>query len=123
LHSFLGVHLHATRSDGAWLRPRSFLLIRWPRGWARPCPPRHRRGCRERAIGTTAIIPVEVVTDRAATYTAVLEELLPAAWHRTEQYANNWIEADHGRLKARLGAMRGLNQDRSARVVVAGTSA
>jgi transposase-like protein len=77
----------------------------------------------ERAIGTTAIIPVEVVTDQAATYTAVLEELLPAAWHRTEQYANNWIEADHGRLKARLGPMRGLEQDRSARVVVAGTSA
>jgi transposase-like protein len=26
----------------------------------------------------------------------VLEELLPAAWHRTEQYANNRVEADHG---------------------------
>jgi transposase, IS6 family len=57
---------------------------------------------------------------RAAAYTAVLEELLPAAWHRTDQCANNWVEADHGRLKARLGPMRGLKQDRSARVVVAG---
>jgi transposase, IS6 family len=28
--------------------------------------------------------------------------------------------ADHGRLKARLGPMRGLNQGRSARVVIAG---
>jgi transposase, IS6 family len=74
----------------------------------------------ERAIGTTAILPVEVVTDRAAAYPAVLEELVPVAWHRTEQYANNWVEADHGRLKARLGPMRGLKQDRSARVVVAG---
>jgi len=74
----------------------------------------------ERAIGTTAIIPVEVTTDQAATYPAVLDELLPAAWHRTEQYANNHIEADHGRLKARLRPMRGLKQDRSARVVVAG---
>jgi IS6 family transposase len=37
----------------------------------------------------------------------VLEELLPAAWHRTDRYANNWIETDHGRLKARLGLMRG----------------
>jgi transposase-like protein len=36
----------------------------------------------ERAIGTTAIVLVEVVTDRAAAYTAVLEELLPVAWHR-----------------------------------------
>jgi IS6 family transposase len=44
----------------------------------------------------------------------------PGAWYRTDQYANNRIEADHGRLKARLGPMRGLKQDRSARIVVAG---
>jgi transposase-like protein len=74
----------------------------------------------ERAIGTTAIVPVEVVTDRAAAYLAVLDELVPAAWHRMEQYANNRVEADHGRLKARLRPMRGLKQDRSARVVIAG---
>jgi transposase-like protein len=74
----------------------------------------------ERAIGTTSVAPVEVVTDRAATYPAVLDELLPAAWHRTDQYANNWIECDHGRLKARLRPMRGLKQDHSARVVIAG---
>jgi transposase-like protein len=54
----------------------------------------------ERAIGTVRITPVEVVTDRAAIYLPVLEELLPAAWHRTDQYANNRIECDHGRLKA-----------------------
>jgi transposase-like protein len=74
----------------------------------------------ERAIGTTKVTPVEVVTDRAATYPVVLEELLPAAWHRTEQYANNRIEADHGRLKAQLRPMRGLKQDRNARVIIAG---
>ena len=50
----------------------------------------------------------------------MLEELLPAAWHRTDRYANNHIEADHGRLKARLRPMRGLKQDRSARVIIAG---
>jgi transposase-like protein len=50
----------------------------------------------------------------------VLEELLPAAWHRTDQYANNGVEADHGRLKARLRPMRGLKQDHSARVIVIG---
>jgi transposase, IS6 family len=50
----------------------------------------------------------------------VLEELLPAAWHRTDRYANNHIEADHGRLKSRLRAMRGFKRDRSARVVIAG---
>jgi IS6 family transposase len=74
----------------------------------------------QQAIGTTATIPVEVVTDRAAAYPAVLDELLPMAWHRTEQYANNRAEADHGRLKARLRPMRGLKQDRSASVVIAG---
>ena len=63
---------------------------------------------------------MEVITDQAATYPVVLEELLPAAWHRTDRYANNGIECDHGRLKARLGPMRGLKQDRSARVVIAG---
>jgi transposase-like protein len=74
----------------------------------------------EQAIGTTKRAPVEVITDKAAAYPAMLEELLPGAWHRTDRYANNHIEADHGRLKARLRPMRGLKQDRSARVVIAG---
>ena len=74
----------------------------------------------ERAIGATKLTPVEVVTDQAPVYPAVLEELLPAAWHRTEQQANNRVEADHGRLKARLRPMRGPKQDRSARVIIAG---
>jgi transposase-like protein len=73
-----------------------------------------------RAIRTTKTRPLEVVTDRAATYPIVLDELLPGAWHRTDRYANNRIEADHGRLKARLRPMRGLKQDRSARVIIAG---
>jgi DDE domain len=66
------------------------------------------------------VAPVEVVTDHAPVYPAVLEELLPAAWHRTDRYANNQIEADHGRLKSRLHPMRGLKQDRNARIVIAG---
>jgi IS6 family transposase len=74
----------------------------------------------QRAIGTAKATPVEVVTDRAPVYPAVLEELLPAAWHCTEQYANNRIEADHGRVKARLRPMRGLKHDRNAGVVIAG---
>jgi len=53
-------------------------------------------------------------------YPAVLEELLPAAWHRTNRYANYRVECDHGRLKSRLRPMRGLKQDRSARVVITG---
>jgi transposase-like protein len=74
----------------------------------------------QRAIGETKTMPVEVTTDQALVYPAVVEKLLPAAWHRTDRYANNHIEADHGRLKARLGPTRGLKQDRSARVVIAG---
>ena len=74
----------------------------------------------EQAIGATKVTPVEVTTDEAKVYPAVLEELLPAAWDRTDRYANNRVECDHGRLKARLRPMRGLKQDRSARVVIAG---
>ena len=58
--------------------------------------------------------PTEVTTDRAAAYPRVLDELVPAACHITEQYANNAIEADHGRLKSRLRPMRGLKQLRCA---------
>jgi len=86
-------------------------------------PRRDARAARwffQRAIITAEITPVEVVTDHAPVYPGVLEELAPAAWHRTDQYANNRIEADRGRLKARFRPMRGLKQDRSARVVIAG---
>jgi transposase, IS6 family len=64
--------------------------------------------------------PIEVSTDHAAAYPRVLDELVPAACHVTEQYRNNPIEADHGQLKSRLRAMRGLKQLRCARVITAG---
>jgi transposase-like protein len=64
--------------------------------------------------------PVEVVTDRAPALRAAIDELMPGAFHNMEQYANNRIECDHGRLKARLRPMRGLKRDRSARVIVRG---
>jgi len=73
----------------------------------------------ERAIGRTRISPVEVTTDRYRVYPRVLDELLPAVFHDTEVHANNRLEADHGRLKARLRPMRGLKRDRTARVLVA----
>jgi transposase-like protein len=38
----------------------------------------------ERAIGSTKVRPAEVTTDQAPVYLAVLDELLPAAWHRTD---------------------------------------
>ena len=63
---------------------------------------------------------VEVATDHAAAHPWVLDELVPAACHVTEQYGTNPIEADHGRLKSRLRAMRGLKQLRCARIITAG---
>lgn len=64
--------------------------------------------------------PAEVITDKAAVYPPVLEELVPGAWHHSERYANNPLEADHDRLKSRLRPMRGLKRLRSARVISAG---
>ena len=69
---------------------------------------------------TTGVVPVEVTTDRAPAYPRVLDELVSATLHDTAQYANNRVEADHGRLKARLRPMRGLKTFRSARVLAAG---
>ena len=60
----------------------------------------------------------EVVIDRAPALKHVIDELLPAAFHNTEKYANNRVECDHGQLKARLRPMRGLKTDRTARVVI-----
>jgi transposase, IS6 family len=59
-------------------------------------------------------------TDRAPAYPRALDELLPAACHVMEQYANNAIEADHGRLKSRLRPKRYLKRLRSARVISTG---
>jgi transposase-like protein len=69
----------------------------------------------ERALDRTRISPVEVITDRYRVYPRVLDEILPAAFHDTEVHANNPLETDHGRLKARLRPMRGLKRDRTLR--------
>ncbi len=72
------------------------------------------------SITRTHTEPVEVVTDRARAYPGVLDELLPGVFHDVEQYANNRVEADHGRLKARLRPMRGLKTTGGTRRVVLG---
>jgi transposase-like protein len=64
--------------------------------------------------------PREVTTDLAAPLLRVVDELLPGDLHDTTQCANNRIECDHGRLKARLRPMRGLRTDRTATVVIRG---
>jgi transposase-like protein len=64
--------------------------------------------------------PAEVTTDLASPLLRVVDELLPDVLHDTSQYANNRIECDHGRLKARLHPMRGLRTDRTASTVIRG---
>ena len=64
--------------------------------------------------------PDEVATDRAAALAYVIAELLPDAVHNTQRYANNRVECDHGRLKARLRPMRGLKTDGTASVIIRG---
>ena len=74
----------------------------------------------QRALTTLKVTPTEVVTDAAAIYPVVLDELIPTAWHHVEQSANHPIEADHGQLKHRLRPMRGKRTDRTAPVIIAG---
>ena len=84
----------------------------------------HRDTAAARRLFTRALrlgpAPVEVTTDEAGPYLRVLDELHPAAAHTTERYSNNRIEADHGRLKARLRPMRGLKRFQSAERIAAG---
>jgi IS6 family transposase len=61
-----------------------------------------------------------VTTDRAPVYPRIVDDLEPSPRHITERYANNVVEADHSRLKARLRPMRGLKTFRSLGIVAAG---
>ena len=84
----------------------------------------HRDGGAARAFFTRALrfgpAPVEVTTDRAPVYPRVLDELTPGARHILEQYANNVVAADRGRLKAGLRPMRGLKRIQPASTIAAG---
>ncbi|WP_131770238.1 IS6 family transposase [Candidatus Protofrankia californiensis] len=64
--------------------------------------------------------PIEVTTDKAASYPRLLDELLPAAHHVDARRANNRIESDHSQLKTRLRPIRGLKRIRSAQTVSSG---
>ena len=74
----------------------------------------------ERALATLKVVPAEVVTDAAPAYSAVLDGLIPSAWHHVERFANNPVESDHAQLKRRLRPMRGLRTDRTAQAIIAG---
>jgi len=74
----------------------------------------------QRALTMLNVAPSEVVTRRRRDLPAVLDELVPSAWHHVERNADNPIEADHSRLKHRLRPRRGLQTDRTAQVIIAG---
>jgi IS6 family transposase len=140
VHRFAPEFAEASRAQQDLIGDRCHVDETYPegrRGVALPVPghrpvrPSHRRlplswpGCQSgpplprESDRSDRISPVEVTTDRYRVYPRVLDELLPAAFHDTEVHANNALETDHGRLKARLRPMRGLKRDRTARVIVA----
>jgi len=57
-----------------------------------------------RALETLKVIPTEVVTDAAPVYRAVLEDMVPAAWHHVEQYATD--ENVKGFVELRCAVLR-----------------
>jgi IS6 family transposase len=59
--------------------------------------------------------PIDVTTDRAPVYPRVVEDAAPGARQVVERYETNRVEADHGRLKARLRPMRGVKTVQSCR--------
>ena len=61
-----------------------------------PCPP----GPLSRVVANVSVRGVRTPTP-----------LRVAAFHNTDQCANNRVECDHGRLKARLRPMRGVDRD------------
>jgi transposase-like protein len=70
--------------------------------------------CGHRRFFTRALehgtCPTEVSTGCAPPYPRAVEELMPAACHIVEQYADNPIEADHRRLKGGCDRCAGSNE-------------
>jgi hypothetical protein len=97
---------------------RPTTVNRAPVDQRRPCEPRVApRGLRTNRDGRIRVSPTHGLGTVAV---AVVDELVPAVFHNTAQYANNRIEADHGGLKSRLRPMRGLKRDHTARVIMRG---
>jgi transposase-like protein len=72
----------------------------------------------EQAIGTTKVVPVEVVTPERRRTRSCSRTCCRRPGNALSGTPTTRVEADHGRLKSRLRPMRGLKQDRNARVIV-----
>jgi hypothetical protein len=79
-----------------------------------------RRGVGVRALGTVKVTQSKVVTDAAPGYPGVLDELVPAAWHRVEQYEQQPDRSRPQPTQTPTTTMRGLRTDRTATVIIAG---
>ena len=64
--------------------------------------------------------PDEVITDLAQALETVIEELIPDAFHNTEQYDNNRVECDHGKTESKAQTNARPQTDRTASVVIRG---
>ena len=73
----------------------------------------------QRVLGEHAR-PEQVTTDKAKAVIGAVEDELGDVEHDTTVHANNRVESDHARLKARLRPMRGLQCDRTASVIIRG---
>ena len=73
----------------------------------------------QRVLGEHAR-PEQVTTDKAKALIGAVEDELGDVEHDTTVHANNRVESDHARLKARLRPMRGLQCDRTASVIIRG---
>ena len=73
----------------------------------------------QRVLGAHAR-PEQVTTYKAKALIGAIEDELGDVEHDTTVHANNRVESDHARLKARLRPMRGLQCDRTASVGIRG---
>jgi len=74
----------------------------------------------QRTIGSTGCVPENVVTDKAAFYPSAIRGHSPGARHTATGFYNrvistNRCERNHGYVKSRLRAMRGLKSAACAR--------
>lgn len=56
-----------------------------------------------RALTTTTLIPVQVITDKAAVYPCILDEVAPGGLAPHRALRQQPDRADYGRLESRLG--------------------
>jgi hypothetical protein len=62
------------------------MIYRHPQCWSRPAATPTAPGGSSGTLAAFKVTPTEVVTDAAAVYPGVLDELIPSAWHHVEPY-------------------------------------